>query len=231
MYAVSDILSLLLLLLLGISGEGQASPVSPRPNHLDARQSTPTTGKYCNPSTSICYLEYSWGPTIPVYRVAIPDSASSGAPFQTLLQIVAPASLGWAGFSWGGGMTLNPLTVVWPNGNTGVTVSSRWATGRTQPALYPSATYRTLSASRNATHWTVETVCTGCSKWSGSGSGGLNPSGVNTFAWAVSKTAVAQPASTASSFSIHDDVGMFSESLSLGKVPKATFDAYVNGGR
>jgi hypothetical protein len=117
MHVLSNILPILLLLLLG-SQEGQASPT------LDKRQ---TTAKYCNPGTQICYLEYSWGPTVPVFRVAVPDSASTNTAFDTLLQIVSPVSLAWVGFSWGGGMTLNPLTVVWPNGN-GATVSSRWAT-------------------------------------------------------------------------------------------------------
>ncbi len=120
MHSFSNLISLLLLLLLS-SQEGLASPAS-----LEKRQSTATTSKYCN-SKSICYLQYSWGTTIPVFRVAIPDSATTNTAFDTLLQIVSPVSLNWVGFSWGGGMTLNPLTVLWPNGN-GATVSSRWAT-------------------------------------------------------------------------------------------------------
>ena len=120
MRSLSNLISLLLLLLLS-SQEGLASPAS-----LEKRQSTATTTKYCN-TKSICYLQYSWGTTIPVFRVAIPDSASTNTAFDTLLQIVSPVSLNWVGFSWGGGMTLNPLTVLWPNGNS-ATVSSRWAT-------------------------------------------------------------------------------------------------------
>lgn len=119
MNSISNVISLLLLLLLS-SNQSHASPT---PGHLEKRQ---TTKKYCSPSTSICYLEYSWGTSIPVFRIAVPDSASTNAPFDTLLQIVSPISLAWVGFSWGGGMTLNPLTVVWPNGN-GATVSSRWS--------------------------------------------------------------------------------------------------------
>jgi len=92
------------------------------PQELDKRQ---TTAKYCNSTSSICYLQYSTSASNPVFRIAIPDGAS--APFDVLLQIVAPVSLGWAGFSWGGGMTMNPLTVAWPNGNK-ATVSSRWST-------------------------------------------------------------------------------------------------------
>lgn len=93
---------------------------------IDKRQST--TSKYCNTQSNICYLQYATTSTsTPIFRIAIPDVTAT--PFDTLLQIIAPVSLGWAGFSWGGGMTNNPLTVAWPNGNTGkVTVSSRWST-------------------------------------------------------------------------------------------------------
>ncbi|KAK3299756.1 uncharacterized protein B0H64DRAFT_351081 [Chaetomium fimeti] len=210
----SSLLSLLLLL--GGSQEGEASPA------LEKRQ---TTGQYCDTASGMCYLEYSWGPTAPVFRVAVPDTAATDTDFDTLLQIVSPASFGWVGFGWGGRMTLNPLTVVWPNGQS-ATVSSRWSSGRTLPQLYPEATYRTVGASRNSTHWTVETVCSGCSKWSG---GRLSTTGVNSFAWAVSETTVAQPANTASSFQVHDNIGMFSESLEPGTVPAAQFEEHVGG--
>ncbi|KAL2150911.1 hypothetical protein VTH82DRAFT_6009 [Thermothelomyces myriococcoides] len=191
---------------------------------VDKRQSK--VGQYCNPTTQICYVEYSWGPTVPVFRIAVPDSASTGTDFQTLLQIVAPATLGWAGFSWGGGMTANPLTVAWPNGSGGVTVSSRWADSRTLPTVYSSATYRTISAENNGTHWIVETVCSGCSQWSG---GRLSTTGVNTFAWAVSDQPVSNPADPSSTFQVHNNIGSFGTSLDDGKVPQATFDQYVQG--
>ncbi|AEO59519.1 hypothetical protein MYCTH_2119721 [Thermothelomyces thermophilus ATCC 42464] len=220
--AIANVFSFCLVLLLGSLRGGHAFATAPAPA-LDKRQST---SRYCSPSTQICYLEYSWGPTIPVFRIAVPDSASTNTDFQTLLQIVAPASLGWAGFSWGGGMTLNPLTVAWPNGSGGATVSSRWATGRSLPTVYSSATYRIISAETNSTHWTVETVCSGCSRWNGSA---LSTTAVNTFAWAVSKSPVSQPADSSSSFQIHDNIGTFAASLNDAKVPKATFDQYVQG--
>ncbi|KAK0735244.1 hypothetical protein B0T26DRAFT_634955, partial [Lasiosphaeria miniovina] len=196
-------------------------PECPLPNHTTRRRLYPTTSKYCA-SSGVCYLQIVTSGSNPTFRIAIPDGAA--APFDTLLQIIAPVSLGWAGFSWGGGMTLNPLTVAWPNGNK-VTVSSRWSNGRTLPGLYSSATYKTLSSSKNATHWAVEVACTGCSRWSG---GSLTTSGsINTFAWAMSRTAVAQPASTGSSFSIHNNVGMFSDDLSAAKTPSSVFSQYI----
>jgi len=83
------------------------------------------TTKYCNAEFgNVCYAQYSAANNV-VYRVAIPDTAS--APFDALIQIVSPASLGWAGIAWGGSMANNPLTVAWGNGD-GAVVSSRWTT-------------------------------------------------------------------------------------------------------
>jgi hypothetical protein len=56
--------------------------------------------------------------------VALPEV--SEAPFDAILQIVAPLDYGWAGFAWGGTMTYNPLLVAWANGED-VVASSRKA--------------------------------------------------------------------------------------------------------
>ena len=89
---------------------------------LETRQDA---SKYCDATSKMCYQEITIRASLPVFRLAIPDT--SAAPFDTILQIISPVSFGWAGFAWGGGMTLNPLIVAWPNGNK-VVVSSRWAT-------------------------------------------------------------------------------------------------------
>ncbi|RKU41441.1 hypothetical protein DL546_001394 [Coniochaeta pulveracea] len=81
--------------------------------------------KYCDTTTTICYSQFTTTNNI-AFRIAIPDTATS-APFDVLVQIVAPKSVGWAGIAWGGQMTYNPLTVAWPNG-AAATVSSRRAT-------------------------------------------------------------------------------------------------------
>jgi hypothetical protein len=63
-----------------------------------------------------------------VFRVAVPD-ATSGTAFDTVVQMVVPNEVGWAGLGWGGGMSQNPLLVVFRNqNNQGVLASSRWAT-------------------------------------------------------------------------------------------------------
>ncbi|KAM7197786.1 hypothetical protein V8F20_006459 [Naviculisporaceae sp. PSN 640] len=223
MYLISLATSLLLALTNNVIAAPSPPVLKDTQPTINKRQAT--TSKYCN-AQSICYLQYSTTSTsTPIFRIAIPDVTTT--PFDTLLQIIAPVSLGWAGFSWGGGMTNNPLTVAWPNGNTGkVTVSSRWSIGRTLPSVYSGATYKTLTSSRNSTHWTVEVLCTGCSKWNG---GQLSASGntINTFAWAYSRTAVPQPANPSSSFSIHNNVGMFSDTLSAARNSRASFEDYA----
>jgi hypothetical protein len=89
-------------------------------------QDVSVTTKYCDAASTICYSEFTSTNNI-VYRIAIPDTATASAPFDVLLQIVAPKATGWAGLAWGGQMAYNPLTVAWPNGAS-VVVSSRRAT-------------------------------------------------------------------------------------------------------
>ncbi|KAK3997436.1 cellobiose dehydrogenase [Cladorrhinum sp. PSN332] len=176
--------------------------------------------KYCPGSTPICFSEFKVPTHDIIYRIAIPDV--SAAPFDVLLQIVAPVSNGWAAIAWGGKMSNNPLTVAWPNGKSAV-VSSRFATGRTLPGVYTGATYAILPTSNtNATHWQLDVLCRGCSQWSG---GSLNPNGVNDFAWAKSSAAVNTASSNSSSFQIHNGRGVFSHDLSAAKIPKGVFDA------
>ncbi|KAK4160802.1 cellobiose dehydrogenase [Cladorrhinum sp. PSN259] len=179
-----------------------------------------TQTKYCPGNTAICFSEFKV-PTYDItYRIAIPEV--SAAPFDVLLQIVAPISTGWAALAWGGKMTNNPLTVAWPNGKSAV-VSSRFANSRTLPSVYTGATYAVLPTSTtNATHWQLDVLCRGCSQWSG---GSLNPNGVNSFAWAKSSAAVGTASSNTSSFQIHDGRGVVSHDLSVAKIPKGVFDA------
>ncbi len=58
--------------------------------------------------------------------MALPDKVAAATPFDVVVQIAAPLSVGWAGLAWGGSMTYNPLTIVWANGKTPV-LSSRMA--------------------------------------------------------------------------------------------------------
>jgi hypothetical protein len=84
------------------------------------------TVKYCPESTAVCFSEFKTPSSYIVYRIAIPDVSS--APFDVILQIIAPVSTtGWAGLAWGGSMTKNPLTIGWAGGSSAI-ASSRWVT-------------------------------------------------------------------------------------------------------
>ncbi|KAK0723637.1 hypothetical protein B0T21DRAFT_385867 [Apiosordaria backusii] len=178
-----------------------------------------TTTKYCPGNTEICFSEFKVPTHDVIYRIAIPDVAA--APFDLLLQIVAPVSkAGWAGIAWGGMMATNPLTVAWPNGNTAV-VSSRWSTN--VPGAYAGATYTVLpSTTTNETHWQLDVLCRGCSEWAG---GSLDPNGANTLAWAKNTRVVNTATSNTSSFGIHDGRGAWSHDFSQARIPKGVFDA------
>ncbi|KAK4200100.1 hypothetical protein QBC40DRAFT_73364 [Triangularia verruculosa] len=180
-----------------------------------------TTTKYCPGNTEICFSEFQVPTHDVIYRIAIPDVAA--APFDVLLQIVAPVSkAGWAGIAWGGKMATNPLTVAWPNGDTAA-VSSRWSTGRNVPGAYAGATYTVLPSTKtNETHWQLDVLCRGCSEWAG---GSLDPNGVNTLAWAKNTRGVNTATSNTSSFGIHDGRGAWSHDFTQAKIPKGVFDA------
>ena len=89
------------------------------------RRQDAVSARYCDPDQkSVCYAQFTAATSGTTYRVAIPEVAK--APFDTLVQVVAPNAVGWAALAWGGSMSSNPLTVVWMANNQGV-VSSRWA--------------------------------------------------------------------------------------------------------
>lgn len=86
------------------------------------KRQEPDTIKYCPGSTTVCFSEFLTPTSNIIYRIAIPDVAS--APFDILLQIVAPISTtGWAGLAWGGSMTKNPLTIGWASGSSAIASS------------------------------------------------------------------------------------------------------------
>ncbi len=63
---------------------------------------------FCDSLTGICYTSYTTTLGIS-YRIALPKT--NGSADDTILQIVAPVTIGWAGFAWGGTMPWNPLSV------------------------------------------------------------------------------------------------------------------------
>lgn len=90
-----------------------------------------TVTVYNDPQTGFTFSQYQAAYSLAgkyiTFRIAVPSDAQRDAPFDAVVQIVSPSDVGWLGLAWGGGMTYNPLTVSWENGNTAV-ISSRYAT-------------------------------------------------------------------------------------------------------
>jgi hypothetical protein len=78
----------------------------------------------CDTETKICYSSYSDTESGMTFGVALPKNVTD--PYDVILKITAPVANRWAGFSWGGNMVWNPLSVAWPNGKSG-TISARFA--------------------------------------------------------------------------------------------------------
>jgi len=104
---------------LAVLGSVMAAPA----NEIAGRSAA---AKVCDDKTKICFTEFVSTNGVS-YRVAIPDSAAAGKPYDILVSLTAPKSIGWAGMAWGGSMSNNPLTVGWASGDKAV-VSSRRAT-------------------------------------------------------------------------------------------------------
>lgn len=90
------------------------------------------TAVYIDSETSFRFMEFSAKYSLAAgrniqYRIAVPSPASSGSPYDIVIQIACPNDVGWAGLAWGGRMTGAPLMVAWKNGNSAI-VSSRYAT-------------------------------------------------------------------------------------------------------
>ncbi|KAI1645206.1 putative iron reductase domain protein [Daldinia loculata] len=194
-------------------GHGLTAPVS-------------ASAKYCDESTGVCYSEISIGVAPIVWRIAIPEVTEG--PFDILLQIVAPKSVGWAGIAWGGGMLYNPISLGWANGNSTVP-AARFATAHVQPEIYESANHTTLQGSTaNATHWTLTTLCQGCSTWihNGGAKETLDPGATAaSFAFAASATPPIDPTDPSSPIGIHSEHGIFT--LDLAAAKSAQFNSWV----
>ncbi|KAI5918663.1 hypothetical protein F4810DRAFT_691121 [Camillea tinctor] len=201
---------------LALSIAGKATPrAAPRAPSL-----------FCDPDTDVCYSGSTVGIAEIAYRVALP--LVDTAPFDMLIQIVAPKSAGWAGIAWGGHMINNTVTLGWANGNSSV-VSSRWASAHTVPDVYDSAEYTLLKGSTaNDTHWTMNALCKGCSIWThdGGATTTLDPGATEAnFAWASSPSPPLDPSDNYTVFGIHTEHGTFTIDLAAARTDK--FDSYV----
>ncbi|KAG7286400.1 hypothetical protein NEMBOFW57_008709 [Staphylotrichum longicolle] len=195
---------------------------------LARRQFEADSSVFKDPETGLTFASYHSDRGI-TFRVAIPDPVPDNKIFDTVLQIVSPHDVGWAGWAWGGHMTYNPLAVAWANGTNNVVLSSRIAYGYFSPPENPESKYTVLKTGThiNATHWQITAKCTGCSRWGDDDMGytELDPQYQSTMAFAYANTPVDTPADEASTFGIHDSLGHPIYDLAVAK--NADFAAKV----
>ncbi|KAI0880854.1 CBD9-like protein [Annulohypoxylon maeteangense] len=166
---------------------------------------------YRDPDTGFSFSQYNapitTGTSYITFRVAIPSPATSGQPYDVVLQVVAPISAGWVGVAWGGSMTNNPLLIGWANGASSMT-SIRRATSHTAPTAYTAGSLQLLKkgSKSNGTHWQFTAKCTGCTQFTTTGTTtkSLNPAGSNRLAFAYARTKPSQPSSESSPLNVHD---------------------------
>ncbi|KAK4159885.1 hypothetical protein QBC43DRAFT_220959 [Cladorrhinum sp. PSN259] len=177
---------------------------------------------YRDPATNVTYSEYVTPEKIAI-RIAIPDTATQDAPYDVLLQLQAPKAVGWAGIAWGGSMVNNPLTVAWASGTRAI-LSSRRATARTYPQAYTGVKYVILPGTvSNGTHWTLNTLITGVSRFDTTK---LNPaSNAVVLAYAQSATPPTEPANNLTRFGIHNSRGKYNHDFGAAKIKD--FEAQV----
>ncbi|KAF6825861.1 carbohydrate-binding cytochrome b562-like protein [Colletotrichum musicola] len=182
---------------------------------------------YCD-SLGRCFASYTTEGGI-TFGFAIPEGATSGQPYDAILQVTAPIEVGWTGLAWGGSMTYNPLTIVWANGEE-VTVSSRMAFGYFTPPPYEDAEYTILPGTVvNATHYSVTTLCKGCTYFApfGNDPTALDPNGENYLAFADSGVPVDDPTANDTTFGIHERTGHWYHNFEPAQA--ADFDSWAGG--
>ncbi|KAF2831354.1 cellulose binding iron reductase-like protein [Ophiobolus disseminans] len=179
----------------------------------------------CDAATKICYSSYSDADSGMTFAIALPKAPTD--PYDAILKITAPIANKWAGFSWGGNMVWNPLSVAWANGKSG-TISARFAYGIGLPLGYEGAEHFLLKGTTtNSTHWTVNALCKGCTGWINSEETryALNGTGTTEFAWAYGINAVQDPARNDSGFNVHAAWGKWRHDLNAARIDN--FDSLV----
>lgn len=176
------------------------------------------------------------------FGIALPKNVTD--PYDAIVRITAPIANQWVGFSWGGNMVWNPLSVAWPNGQSG-TISARFAlydafldylmtllmtySGIALPLGYDGAEHSYLKGTKtNATHWTVNAICKGCTGWQNNEDEryALNGTGTTQFAWAYGVSSVEDPARNDSAFNVHAAYGKWIHNLDTARIEN--FDSLVN---
>ncbi|KAF1833300.1 hypothetical protein BDW02DRAFT_648488 [Decorospora gaudefroyi] len=175
--------------------------------------------------TKISYSSYTEPETGMTFGIALPKVVTD--PYDAIIRITAPITHGWAGFAWGGTMVWNPLSVAWPNKES-ATISARFAFSLSMPRGYDGAEHIYLKGTHtNATHWTVNALCKGCTGWQDNADEryALNGTGTTEFAWAYSVSPVQDPARNDSAFNFHQGWGKWIHDLNAARIDD--FDTLV----
>lgn len=96
------------------------------------------------------------------------------------------------------------------------------------PLGYDQAEHTLLrGTATNATHWTVNALCKGCTGWQNNEDVryALNGTGTTEFAWAYGVSAVEDPARNDSAFNVHEAYGKWFHNLNAARIDN--FDSLV----
>ncbi|KAI1335007.1 hypothetical protein F5Y15DRAFT_420245 [Xylariaceae sp. FL0016] len=172
-----------------------------------------TTSAYTDEKTGITFQGFSSdGYT---FGIAVPETI--GTDF--IGQISANVTEGWAGASLTGSMANSLLIAAYPNGDS-VMASLREASGYANPAAFNgTAALATIAKGTfvNDTAFTYTFVCKGCIT---SDSKSFNATEATpVFGYAMSSTALSDPASKNAALNYHDTFGGFGVDLDAAKSP------------
>lgn len=100
--------------------------------------------------------------------------------------------------------------------------------GLSQPTTYDAAEYFYLrGTSTNATHWTLTTLCRGCTAWSSNDESiaSIHYTGTSNVACAQAKAPVVDPTDNATAFNYHDSFSKWEHDIKAARSP--LFDTWV----
>ncbi|KAF2742637.1 iron reductase domain protein [Sporormia fimetaria CBS 119925] len=192
---------------------------------LAQEEGEPVSTVSCDPESKICYSGYKDPESEIFFGIALPKEPKD--PYDAIIQITSPVRHYWVGFSWGGDMVWNPLTLAWRNGQT-TTASARFAYGITLPQPYDQAEHFYMKGTKaNDTHFTLTALCKGCAGWQNVNDERyfLPFNGSTRFAWAYGANAVEDPASNTSAFNVHEAYGKWIHNLDAARIDN--FDEIV----
>ncbi|KAI1324192.1 iron reductase domain protein [Xylariaceae sp. FL0255] len=211
--------------LVALLGNGKGPPILLQAVLIDILSTTATcaigadTTVVHDPQTGFTFTQYSAEYAIGAYiqfRVAIPSPAV--APYDLVVQIIAPNNVGWTGIAWAGTMIDSPLTVGWASsGSVGDAVLH--SPTYSQPALWTGATLTPLriGTQANGTGWQLTAKCSGCSYFMNENNAytTLSSSGTNRLAFAYSASGPSgSSSSAASSLPVHSVYGYWDHDFS-----------------